>query len=47
VLEEIAYDNGWITREALEAAAASCAKSEYGAHLRKVVEGKIVPQREN
>jgi glucose-1-phosphate thymidylyltransferase len=47
VLEEIAFENGWITREALEAAAASCAKSEYGAHLRKVVEGKIAPHREN
>ncbi|MCI8469181.1 MAG: glucose-1-phosphate thymidylyltransferase RfbA [Eggerthellaceae bacterium] len=46
VIEEIAYENGWITREELLAAADRCGKSEYGRHLRKVVEGRIVPHKE-
>jgi glucose-1-phosphate thymidylyltransferase len=45
VLEEIAYENGWIGREELLAAAERFGKSEYGAHLRKVAEGKIVPRK--
>ena len=46
VIEEIAFENGWITREELLAAADRCGKSEYGRHLRKVVEGRIVPHKE-
>lgn len=46
VLEEIAYENGWVSREALLAAAERYGKSAYGAHLKKVAEGKIVPHRE-
>lgn len=46
VLEEIAYHNGWISREAVAAAAERYAKSEYGKHLKKVAEGKIAPHRE-
>ena len=46
VLEEIAFENGWIGREEMLAAAERFGKSEYGAHLRKVAEGKIVPRRE-
>ena len=46
VPEEIAYENGWITLAELEAAAARCGKSEYGHHLKKVVEGRIAPHRE-
>ncbi|MBE6473850.1 MAG: glucose-1-phosphate thymidylyltransferase RfbA [Coriobacteriaceae bacterium] len=46
VLEEIAYENGWIGREELLAAAERFGKSEYGAHLRKVAEGKIAPRKE-
>ncbi len=38
--EEIAYRNGWIDREQLLRAAESYGKSPYGAHLRKVAEGK-------
>ena len=38
--EEIAYRNGWIDREQLLHAAESYGKSPYGAHLRKVAEGK-------
>lgn len=43
VVEEIAYDNGWISKEDLEAAATLYGKSSYGHHLRKVCEGKIIP----
>ena len=46
ILEEIAYENGWIGRDALIAAAERYAKSEYGAHLRKVAEGKFVSRKE-
>lgn len=40
-LEEIAYRNGWITRDELQTAAATYGKAPYGAYLRKVAEGKI------
>lgn len=40
-IEEIAFVNGWITREKLTESAAKYGKSTYGAHLRKVAEGKI------
>ena len=40
-VEEIAFVNGWITREKLTESAAKYGKSTYGAHLRKVAEGKI------
>lgn len=40
-VEEIAYINGWIDRETLFASAQKYGKSTYGAHLRKVAEGKI------
>ena len=46
VLEELAYANGWITHEALIEAAGKYGKSAYGAHLKKVAEGKIVPHKE-
>ena len=42
VLEEIAYENGWVGADALLAAADAYGKSVYGAHLRRVAEGKIV-----
>jgi len=41
-LEEIAYINGWITREKLFEAAKTYEKSKYGAHLLQVAEGKIL-----
>ena len=41
-LEEIAYINDWITREKLLEAAEFYSKSNYGAHLLKVAEGKIL-----
>ena len=40
-LEEIAYYNGWIDREALGRAARRYGKSPYGMHLRKVVDNKF------
>ena len=46
VLEEIAYENGWISHDALLASARRFEKSEYGKHLLKVAEGKIVPRKE-
>lgn len=41
-LEEIAYRNGWITKEKLEESAALYGKSPYGKHLRNVASGKYV-----
>ena len=40
-LEEIAYKNGWITRDELIASAEKYGKSPYGQHLRNVAEGKV------
>ncbi len=39
--EEIAYKNGWTTRDALLACAEKYGKSPYGAHLRQVADGRI------
>ncbi len=41
-VEEIAYKNGWISREKLVESAEKYGKSPYGEHLRKVAEGKIL-----
>lgn len=38
--EEIAYKNGWISREELLASAEKYETSSYGRHLRRVAEGK-------
>ena len=40
--EEIAYRNGWITKEELLASADLYGKSPYGAHLRAVAEERII-----
>ena len=40
-IEEIAYLRGWITKEKLLEAAERYGKSTYGAHLRRVAEGRI------
>ena len=40
--EEIAYRNGWISKEALLASAELYGKSPYGAHLRAVAEERIL-----
>ncbi|MBC5580794.1 glucose-1-phosphate thymidylyltransferase RfbA [Anaerofilum sp. BX8] len=40
--EEIAYKNGWISREKLLGSAERYGKSPYGEHLKRVAEGKIL-----
>lgn len=39
--EEIAYKNGWISRDELLESAERYGKSPYGAHLKAVAEGKV------
>ncbi|SDA30658.1 glucose-1-phosphate thymidylyltransferase [Ruminococcus sp. YE71] len=39
--EEIAFINGWITKDGLMKSAEKYGKSPYGAHLKKVAEGRI------
>ena len=47
ILEEIAFENGWIDRETLLACAERYGKSVYGQHLKKVAEGMYInPRRE-
>lgn len=41
-VEEIAYVNGWISREKLLESAELYGKSPYGAHLKAVAEGKFI-----
>ena len=41
-LEEIAYNQGWIAKEMLLAAAERYGKSPYGQHLRSVAEGRFL-----
>ncbi|ACB08661.1 glucose-1-phosphate thymidylyltransferase RfbA [Thermotoga sp. RQ2] len=45
--EEVAYRNGWITKEDLLEAAKKYRNSVYGEYLRRVAEGKIIYRREN
>ena len=44
VLEEIAYENGWIDRETLLGCAERYGKSEYGKHLKRVAAGEFINQ---
>lgn len=46
VIEDIAFENGWISHEQLVEAADRYGKSEYGKHLRRVAEGRIVRHKE-
>ena len=46
VIEDIAFENDWISHEQLEAAAERYGKSEYGKHLRRLAEGRIVRRKE-
>ena len=41
-VEEIAYKNGWISKEKLVESAEKYGKSPYGEHLKKVAEGKFL-----
>lgn len=40
-IEEIAYENGWITKDKLLESANKYGKSPYGAHLKNVADGKF------
>lgn len=46
VPEEIAWENGWIGTGELLECAERYGKSEYGRHLRRVAEGRIISHRE-
>ncbi len=46
VPEEIAYKNNWISKDRLLDSANKYGKSDYGKHLRKVLEDKIYSDRE-
>lgn len=46
VLEEIAWENGWISTETLKECAKRYGKSVYGQHLRRVAEGQFVIHQE-
>lgn len=41
IVEEIAYENGWITRDELLESANRYGKSPYGQHLKDVAEGRV------
>lgn len=41
VVEEIAYENGWISKDELLKAAERYGKSSYGQHLKKVADNRI------
>lgn len=45
VLEDIAYQNGWIDHDTLLAAAKAYGKSPYGQHLQKVADGNILDRK--
>ena len=41
-LEEIAYDNGWITLTQLEETYEIFKKNQYGAYLKKIMDRKYI-----
>ena len=41
-LEEIAYDNGWITRQQLESAYETYKKNQYGTYLKRILDRKYM-----
>jgi len=49
IVEEIAYENGWITCEQLMESAERYDKSPYGQHLKGIADGEImlVPNQKN
>ena len=42
VLEEIAFENGWISKDQLIEAAQKYGKSNYGKHLKDVAENRVI-----
>ena len=49
IVEEIAYENGWITRDELMESADRYGKGPYGQHLKGIADGEImlVPNQKN
>lgn len=49
IVEEIAFENGWITRDELMESAQRYGKSPYGQHLKGIADGEImlVPNQKN
>ena len=47
IVEEIAYENGWITRDQLMESAERYGKSPYGQHLKDVADDKIIVKSKN
>ena len=49
IVEEIAYENGWITCDQLMESADRYGKSPYGQHLKGIADGEImlVPNQKN
>ena len=49
IVEEIAFENGWITRDQLMESAQRYGKSPYGQHLKGIADGEImlVPNQKN
>ena len=49
IVEEIAYENGWVTRDQLMESAERYGKSPYGQHLKGIADGDImlVPNQKN
>lgn len=41
-IEEIAFDNGWITREQLQNSYEECKKNQYGEYLKNILDGKYI-----
>ena len=49
IVEEIAFENGWITRDQLMESAERYGKSPYGQHLKGIADGEnmLVPNQKN
>ena len=47
IVEEIAFENGWITRDQLMESAERYGKSPYGQHLKDVADDKIIVKSKN
>ena len=42
IVEEIAFENGWITRDQLKESAERYGKSPYSQHLKGIADGEIM-----
>lgn len=41
-IEEIAFDNGWMSREQLMKSYEECKKNQYGQYLKNIIDGKYI-----